>query len=173
MFHSSWRQLLLLLLNTQTRRLQAVRPSESQSSHTWVCSLCSSLSSCYNHCQDTSARGDARSINQRNCVDTEISLSLLTATPATTSSSTSNYLSPDATSATITTTAVATEQTGNENAVSDVNRGLIEGQPGKSFSGLESHNDMNQSPKESLASTIREKSWIGLLGLVIGLPMAC
>lgn len=116
-----------------------------------------------------------RSINQRNCLDTEISPSLLATTSATRPSSTSNFLSPGTTSTATSITAVATDQTvnGNKDAVSDVNHGLIEGQPGKSFSGLKSHNDMNQSSEESVASTIRATRWIGLLGLVIGLPMTC
>lgn len=136
-------------------------------------SLYSSISSCYNDCQDDSARGGVPSINQRNCVDTEISLSPLTTTPDTRSSSISKSLGPSATSTTTTTSAVATDRTGNEDAVSDVHHALMEGQPRKSFSGLESHDNMNQSSEEGVASAFRATSWIDLLGLVVGLLMAC
>jgi hypothetical protein len=55
---------------------------------------------------------------------------------------------------------------------SDDNSGFKEGHPTMSFSGLESNNELSESAKEGGASSLgslKARSWIGLLGLSLGI----
>lgn len=126
--------------------------------------------SCYKDCPDDSARTGAQSIYQQNCAKSKVYTPTTTTsvTMSTSSTSTSAVFSGTATAS----KATSTDSSDDNDSDSDIDSGFKEGHPTKSYSGLESNNEVSQSAKEGVASTLRSlttRGWIGVLGLGLGI----